>query len=105
MADIRLTRSAREILERAAAAANARGTNPTARDILLATLSTRGTLADQALRALGADPSAIAEQLPPIDGSAAETIPLRQLVVNANREAQVLGQLEHPADRDGDGRR
>ena len=94
MADIRLTRSAREILERAAAAAKARGANPTARDILLATLSTRGTLADQALRALGADPSAIAEQLPPIDGSAAETIPLRQLVVNANREAQVLGHYQ-----------
>ena len=93
-ADIRLTRSAREILERAAVAAKARGANLTARDILQATLSTRGTLADQAIRALGADPSAIAAQLPPLDGSVAETIPLRQLLVNANREAQVLGHYQ-----------
>src|SRR6202022_2937281 len=32
----------------------------------------------------------IASQLPPADSDAA-TIPLRQLMVNANREAQVLG--------------
>ena len=54
-------------------------------------LSTRGTLADQAMRALGADPASIASELPPVDSEAAPTIPLRQLLVNANREAQVLG--------------
>ena len=91
VADIPLTRSAREILDRALAAAKSRGASPTARDILEATLSTRGTLADQAIRALGADPASIAAELPPVDGSAAATIPLRQLLVNANREAQVLG--------------
>jgi len=90
VADIPLTRSAREILDRAVAAAKARGTSPTARDILEATLSTRGTLAEQAMRALGADPAAIASQLSPADSDVA-TVPLRQLLVNANREAQVLG--------------
>ncbi|HEY8865137.1 MAG TPA: hypothetical protein VIO37_13385 [Candidatus Dormibacteraeota bacterium] len=90
-ADIPLTRSAREILDRAAAAAKSRGASPTARDILQATLATRGTLAEQAVRALGADPSSIASQLPPADDSGTATIPLRQLLVNANREAQVLG--------------
>jgi Zn-dependent protease len=90
-ADIPLTRSARDILDRAADIAQSRGASPTARDILQATLSTRATLADQAIRALGADPASIASQLPPVDASAAATIPLRQLLVNANREAQVLG--------------
>ena len=91
VADIPLTRSARDILDRAAAAAKSRGASPTARDILEATLSTRGTLAEQAIRALGADPASIASELPPADGSDVATIPLRQLLVNANREAQVLG--------------
>lgn len=90
-ADIPLTRSAREILDRAAATAKSRGASPTARDVLQATLSTRGTLAEQAIRALGADPASIATQVPPADDSGAATIPLRQLLVNANREAQVLG--------------
>jgi Zn-dependent protease len=90
-ADIPLTRSAREILDRAAATAKARGASPTARDILHATLSTRGTLAEQAIRSLGADPASIASQLPPADDSGEATIPLRQFLVNANREAQVLG--------------
>ncbi len=94
VADIPLTRSAREILDRALAAAKSRGASPTARDILEATLSTRGTLADQAIRALGADPASIAAELPPVDGEAAATIPLRQLLVNANREAQVLGHYQ-----------
>ncbi|GAC1511738.1 MAG: hypothetical protein NVS1B3_15040 [Candidatus Dormibacteraceae bacterium] len=93
-ADIPLTRSARDSLDRAAAIAKSSGGSPTARDILQATLSTRGTLADEAIRALGADPASIASQLPPPDGSAAPTIPLRQLLVNANREAQVLGHYQ-----------
>jgi Zn-dependent protease len=90
-ADIPLTRSAREILDRAVALAKSRGASPTARDILQATLSARGTLAEQAIRELGADPAVIAAQLPPADGSGTATVPLRQLLVNANREAQVLG--------------
>jgi Zn-dependent protease len=94
VADIPLTRSAREILDRALAAAKSRGASPTARDILEATLSTRGTLADQAIRALGADPASIASGLPPVDTAGAATIPLRQLLVNANREAQVLGHYQ-----------
>jgi Zn-dependent protease len=94
VADIPLTRSAREILDRAASTAKSRGANPTARDILQATLTTRGTLAEQSIRALGADPAAIASQLPPADASGAATIPLRQLLVNANREAQVLGHYQ-----------
>jgi Zn-dependent protease len=93
-ADIPLTRSARDILDRAAAAAKSRGEVPTAREILQATLSARGTLADQAIRALGADPASIASQLPPATDGAAQRIPLRQLLVNANREAQVLGHYQ-----------
>ena len=90
-ADIPLTRSGRDILDRAAALAKSRGASPTARDILQATLSTRGTLAEQAIRALGADPASIALQLSPPDDTGTATIPIRQLLVNANREAQVLG--------------
>ena len=92
-ADIPLTRSGRDILDRASALAKSRGTTPTARHILQATLTTRGTLAEQAIRALGADPAAIAAQLP-TDVTEAPTIPLRQLLVNANREAQVLGHYQ-----------
>src|SRR6202165_3175090 len=54
----------------------------------------RGTLADEAVRALGVDPSSIVAQPPASDGSAGHAIPLRQLLVNANREAQVLGHYQ-----------
>jgi Zn-dependent protease len=90
VADIPLTRSAREILERAAAMARARGTVATPIDVLRATLSIRGSLADEAIRAVGVDPAALLAHLS-ADGAEAEPIPLRQLLVNANREAQVLG--------------
>ena len=90
-ADIPLTRSAREILDRAAGAAKARGASPSPTDVLQALLSSRGTLADAAIRAVGVDPSSIVAQLPASDGPEADAIPLRQLLVNANREAQVLG--------------
>jgi Zn-dependent protease len=93
-ADIPLTRSAREILERAAASAKARGASATPTDVLLAILSSRGSLADEAIRALGIDPSSITAQLLPPDGAGAEPIPIRQLLVNANREAQVLGHYQ-----------
>jgi Zn-dependent protease len=90
-ADIPLTRAARDILERASAMAATRGASPSPSDVLQATLSSQGTLAYEAIRALGIDPSTITAQLPAPDGSGPAAIPLRQLLVNANREAQVLG--------------
>ena len=93
-ADIPLTRSAREILERAAASAKARGAGASPTDVLRAILASRGSLADESIRALGIDPSSIASQLLPPDGKTVETIPIRQLLVNANREAQVLGHYQ-----------
>ena len=90
-ADIPLTRSAREILERAAATAKERGTVATPIDVLRATLSNRGSLADEAIRAVGVDPASLLAQLSSVDGAEPQAIPLRQLLVNANREAQVLG--------------
>src|ERR1700682_5937455 len=93
-ADIQLTRSARDILERAAGSAKARGATASPTDVLLATLSSRGTAAYEAIKALGIDPAAIAAQLPPPGTSSTPPIPLRQLLVNANREAQVLGHYQ-----------
>ena len=90
VADIPLTRSAREILDRAAGLARAGGGVTTPMDVLRATLSTRGSLADEAIRAVGVDPANLLAQLS-ADGAEPEAIPLRQLLVNANREAQVLG--------------
>ena len=89
-ADIALSRSAREDLERAANEATGRGadeSNPV--DVLRAVLSNRGSLAVNTLRGLGADPAAVAAAIPADAG--ATPLPLRQLLVNANREAQVLG--------------
>ena len=92
-ADIQLTHSAREVLDRAVAIATARGaaqTDPV--DVLKAILESRGTLAAQSIRELGGDPAAISAQLVPPDG--AEGLPIRQLLVNANREAGVLGHYQ-----------
>src|SRR5438105_6602197 len=89
-ADIALSRAAREDLERAANEATGRGadeSNPV--DVLRAVLSNRGSLAVNTLRGLGADPAAVAAAIPADAG--ATPLPLRQLLVNANREAQVLG--------------
>src|SRR5258705_6695500 len=89
-ADIPLTRSAREDLEQAANEAARRGadeSNPV--DVLRAVVSNRGSLAVNTMRGLGTDPEAVAAALP-ADG-VAPALPLRQLLVNANREAQVLG--------------
>jgi len=93
-ADIPLTREAREVLARAAGAAASRGAEgATPADVLAATLAQRGSLADQAIRALGFDPQEIAAQVPA--GTTPEaSIPLRQLLVNAGREAQVLGHYQ-----------
>lgn len=92
-ADIQLTHSGREVLDRAAAIATARGatqTDPV--DVLQAILESRGTLAAQAIRELVGDPAKITAQLVPPDGSAG--LPIRQLLVNANREAGVLGHYQ-----------
>ena len=92
-ADIPLTRAAREDLERAAGEAAGRGAGESSPvDVLRAVLANRGSLAVTTLRALGSDPATVAAALP-ADGVAA-TPPLRQLLVNANREAQVLGHYQ-----------
>src|SRR6184192_2576530 len=92
-ADIQLSKAAREDLERAASEASRRDaeeSNPV--DVLRAVLSNRSSLAVSTLRSLGADPAAVAAALP-ADG-VATPLPLRQLLVNANREAQVLGHYQ-----------
>jgi Zn-dependent protease len=93
-ADIPLTRDARETLEQASAAATERGATQAApADVLQAMLHRRGGLAVEAISAMGLDPKAIATQVT-ADGAAPPTLPLRQLLVNANREAQVLGHYQ-----------
>jgi len=91
--DIVLTRDAREILDRAAKVATARGSlHIVPADVFNATLQLPGNLADAEMRALGFDPKSIA---PLIEANGAgEALPLRQLLVNANREAQVLGHYQ-----------
>jgi Zn-dependent protease len=92
-ADIPLTRDAREILSDAATKAAARGTGEvTAADLMHATLMQRGSRADEAIHALGLDPKAIAE--PPQGEAAERSIPVRQLLVNAGREAQAHGHYQ-----------
>jgi Zn-dependent protease len=89
-ADIPVTRDSREVLDRAAAASTARGlssVDPV--DVLRAMLEKPEGYVEETMRALGIDPAAVASSLAP-DG-AAPPLPLRQLLVNANREAQVLG--------------
>jgi Zn-dependent protease len=92
-ADIPLTRSARDVLERAIEDSDKRGdadANPV--DVLKAVLAARGSLADEAIRRLGVDPATIIATLP--QNGAVPNLPLRQLLVNANREAQVLGHYQ-----------
>src|SRR5471032_341129 len=92
-ADIQLTSSGRDVLDRAAAMATARGAaqiDPV--DVLKAILDSRGTLAAQSIRELGGDPAVIGAQLVPPDGAVG--LPIRQLLVNANREAGVLGHYQ-----------
>jgi len=92
-ADIALTRDAREILEHATAHAAANGeVLITTDDVLRATLQLPRSLARQAISALGIDTDGILAQLP--SNGAATSISLRQLLVNANREAQVLGHYQ-----------
>src|SRR6202165_4992899 len=91
-ADIPLTRSARDVLERAAAPASQRGSAQTEpEDVLRALAAGADNLAVKTMRALNADPRALAGVA--VSGEAAR-LPLRQLLVNANREAQVLGHYQ-----------
>jgi Zn-dependent protease len=83
------TRDTREILARATDMARARSaTEATPVDVLRATLQLPGSLAANEIRALGADPNAVLAAIGP-DGVAQPS--LKQLLINANREAQVLG--------------
>jgi Zn-dependent protease len=89
-----LTSDAREIIERATANASHRGSSEvTATDVLRATLELPGSLADNEIRALGVDPKTVASQVP-ADGDPRSSPPLNQLLVNAGREAQVLGHYQ-----------
>ncbi len=89
-----LTHDAREIVERATEFASARGSKEVlAGDVLKATLQLPGSLADNEIRALGLDPKTIAAQVPP-DGDPTRSPPLNQLLVNAGREALVLGHYQ-----------
>lgn len=92
-ADIPITRSARDALERAVEAAARRNTtDATPVDVLRGVLESPGSLATDAMRALNVDPRQVAAQIPE-DGQVS-SLPLRQLVLNANREAQVLGHYQ-----------
>src|SRR5207237_10250420 len=87
-ADIPLTRDAREILDRAAKVASARGSlNIAPADVFNATLQLPGNLADTELQALGFDPKSIA---PPIEanGAGPPAPPPRPPPRNRSRQAQ-----------------
>src|SRR5579864_4124855 len=93
-ADIPLTRDAREILEQASDAAAQRGApQATPVDVLDAMFKRRSGLAVEAITSMGLDPTSIVA-LMPADAPSEAALPLRQLLVNANREAQVLGHYQ-----------
>lgn len=86
-ADIPLTHDARAILRRATRLAAEHGAPQTsASDVLQATLEEPKSLAAQEIKALGLDPNTVERH-----GEPNGAVPLRQLIVNANREAQTLG--------------
>src|SRR5260370_40840242 len=90
-ADIPPNRDARDVLTRATGFASERGAAQAGPvDVFNAILSLRGSSAYEAMKALGADPQAIASQA----AEGTPTLPLRQLLVNSNREAQVLGHYQ-----------
>src|ERR1700716_197270 len=92
-ADIPLNKDARDVLERATALAADRGAAQAApTDVLEAITADRGSSAYQAIKTLAGDPKAIDPHAAGVDG--APGLPLRQLLVNANREAQVLGHYQ-----------
>ena len=92
-ADIPLNRDARGVLERATAQASERGaTQAGPVDVLNAITADHGSSAFDAIRTLVGDPRSIDIGVADADGG--ESLPLRQLLVNANREAQVLGHYQ-----------
>ncbi len=92
-ADIPLNRDARDVLERATALASGRGAQQAGPvDVLKAILADRSSSAFDAIRTLAGDPRSIDAETASANG--AESLPLRQLLVNANREAQVLGHYQ-----------
>jgi Zn-dependent protease len=92
-ADIPLNRDARDVLERASDLASARGAPQAGPiDVLTAIQSSRGSSAFEAMKALGTDPLAIESHVAPSEPGI--SLPLRQFLVNANREAQVLGHYQ-----------
>jgi Zn-dependent protease len=99
-ADIPLNRDAREVLERASDLASARGAphaGPV--DVLKAIKADHGSSAFKALQTLVSDTEAIDTDATTVPtqasgGDAAPSLSLRQFLVNANREAQVLGHYQ-----------
>ena len=92
-ADIPINRDARDVLEHATQLASRRGAPQAGPgDVLEAIVADRGSSANQAMRTLGADPQSVTAQ--PMSADDGANLPLRQLLVNANREAQVLGHYQ-----------
>jgi Zn-dependent protease len=93
VADIPLNRDARDVLEKATALASERGAPQAGPvDVLEAILADHGSSAYGAIRTLIGNPEAVNAEATREDGGA--SLPLRQLTVNANREAQVLGHYQ-----------
>ena len=93
-ADIPLNRDARDVLMRASDTAAARGANQAGPvDVLKAILNDHSSSARQTMWKLAKDPQSIEGGIL-VGPDAGETLPLRQLLVNANREAQVLGHYQ-----------
>ena len=92
-ADIPLNRDARDVLTRATGLATERGAPQAGPvDVLNAIVSLSGSSAFEAMKALGTDPLAIESRA--VATEPGVSLPLRQLLVNANREAQVLGHYQ-----------
>ena len=88
-----MTRDAREVVDRAARAASERSaTETTPADVLTALLEMPETLAGRELEAQHVDVAAIRSAVAGAAG--ARTLPLRRLLVNASREAEVLGHYQ-----------
>jgi Zn-dependent protease len=99
-ADIPLNRDARDVLERASDLASARGAPQAGPvDVLKAIKADHGSSAFKALQTLVRDTGAIDTDatIVPTQASGGDirpSLPLRQFLVNANREAQVLGHYQ-----------
>lgn len=90
IADIPMTRDAREVLDRAANRSAQRGASETTTaDVLASILKAPGSLAGSELDALGVDREAL--RVAAANAVDAGSVSLRQLLINAVREAEVLG--------------